>query len=247
MIAHSRHPGEPITVSAPASRQLYIRMHGRKIVDDHEIAAVFRRYGMIRYVRLMPHGDTGFVSYWRTRDACEAREALHERSVNGMNYEVHFSKSTRLLHIDAIPSGMPERTARDILSNEFLRFGPLQGIEFSRDKLVAWVTFQREDDAIQAVAALQGHTVGEWKWEIEFHKVLIFLLIVENHPPTHLFSARSEPLILLRRQSFLRARFRSTMGPVRLCVPHSIACRYLVPSCFGDCKRQVLAERVMEG
>lgn len=163
-------PSSP-RLGAPASRQLYIRTHGRRVQDENELIEVFRRYGNVRYVRLMSYKDTGFVSYWRTRDACEAREALHERSVNGINFDLQFSRSTRLLHIDAIPPTMQAQEVRDLLTAEFTRFGPLQSIDFSKDRKIVWITFQRESDAIQAVAALQGHQVGEWRWEIEFHKV----------------------------------------------------------------------------
>lgn len=172
-------PGSP-RASAPASRQLYIRTHGRRPRDEREIADVFQRYGEVRYVRLMPHRDTGFVSYWRTRDACEAREALHERSVNGMNFDVQFSRSTRLLHIDAIPAGMNYNSIVELIKSEFSRFGPIQLLDVTRDRRLVHILFQHEADAIQSVAALQGHTVGDWKWEIEFHKVHITFLTPDN-------------------------------------------------------------------
>lgn len=132
---------------------------------------VFREFGPIKKVRLLPKGDSAILHFLHTADATAAKNHMHERLLHQTSYFVYYNRPSRLLYFDYLPPAMGFENIRKILAEEFGRFGPLDRIDIIEKKGWAFVIFQKEADAVRAVAALQNRREGEWKWEIEFYKV----------------------------------------------------------------------------
>ncbi|GAB2275027.1 hypothetical protein Dimus_009795 [Dionaea muscipula] len=60
--------------------------------------------------------------------------------------------------------------AESVLSEHFLRFGPLDSISFLPGRSYGFVNFEREEDAVAAMNALQGFVLAELPLKIEFSK-----------------------------------------------------------------------------
>ncbi|XP_047169738.1 probable splicing factor, arginine/serine-rich 3 isoform X4 [Vigna umbellata] len=59
------------------------------------------------------------------------------------------------------------------LAHPFLRFGPLENVAFQSGRSYAFVNFRRDEDAIDAMRALQGFTLAGNPLRIEFAKACL--------------------------------------------------------------------------
>lgn len=176
------HP--PSLRSAP-TRQLYIRFHGPPAYyprTERELERVFRDFGPIKKARLLPKGDSAILHFLHTDDARKAKAHMHERLLHQTSYFVYFNRSSRLLLLDCLPPSATEENLRKLLFDEFARYGPLERVDILMKKGWAFILFEKEDDAVEAVNALQNHREGEWKWEIEFYKVQLPLYSLTHLP-----------------------------------------------------------------
>ncbi|CAJ1964087.1 unnamed protein product [Sphenostylis stenocarpa] len=67
------------------------------------------------------------------------------------------------------------------LAHHFLRFGPLENVAFQPGRSYAFINFRRDEDAIDAMRALQGFPLAGNPLRIEFAKAVsvahLFLLV----------------------------------------------------------------------
>ncbi|XP_047169736.1 negative growth regulatory protein NGR1-like isoform X2 [Vigna umbellata] len=63
------------------------------------------------------------------------------------------------------------------LAHPFLRFGPLENVAFQSGRSYAFVNFRRDEDAIDAMRALQGFTLAGNPLRIEFAKAVLYSTI----------------------------------------------------------------------
>lgn len=160
--------------AAPATRQLYIRFHGPPAYfprTERDIERVFRDFGPIKKVRLLPKGDAAILHFLHTADATSAKDKMHERLLHNTSYSVYYNRTSRLLFFDYLPPNISEENLRKLFIEQFSRFGNLEKIDILEKKGWAFILFQKEADAVRAVQELQNRREGEWKWEIEFYKV----------------------------------------------------------------------------
>lgn len=139
--------------------------------DERDLRDIFGRYGSLRNVHLLPQRDAAHINFQRTQDAIEARKRLHEVKISGTFILVYFNQPSDVLRIDGIPSQLQKENARKLLVTEFSNFGKLVKVEIAHEKKTAFVYFEDEKDAIEAVQQLQEKTFDDWRWEIEFYRV----------------------------------------------------------------------------
>lgn len=159
--------------SPPPTRQLFVRFPSRLPRDSRVVKDIFGKFGQVKWANLLgPKQEFAIVTYWQTRDAHEAKRALHGDIAHGIRLSVDFVRSTRLLLIDNYPPQLTREDVITLIRGELSRFGPIQFIDPVQEKRVVYVLMSTEGDAIRIVQELQGHvSSNDWKWEIEFHRV----------------------------------------------------------------------------
>lgn len=158
----------------PPTRQLFVRFPSRLPHDAREVRDIFAKYGQVKWARLVGAKDeSAIVTYYQTRDAYEARKALNGTSVYGIRLSVDFLRPSRLLKIDHCPAPMTREDVTTLIKGELSRYCNPQWIDLVPEKRDVYVLMSSESDAVRVVQNLQGHvSSNDWRWEIEFHKVL---------------------------------------------------------------------------
>lgn len=157
-------------MEGPQTRQLTVRFHGNLPQNERLLDNLFSKFGRLKYVRLMPRRDLAFITYWATADARKAKEKLSGHSFQGINIDITYSRTSRLLFLDNVPKHFTAEAVTQVLERNFARFGVIEHINILTEKRMAFILFQQERDAVQAVDALQEHREDTWRWEIEFHR-----------------------------------------------------------------------------
>uniref|UniRef100_A0A803QIG2 RRM domain-containing protein n=1 Tax=Cannabis sativa TaxID=3483 RepID=A0A803QIG2_CANSA len=89
-----------------------------------------------------------------------------------------FNKSnappSRHLWVGNLAHGLME----DELTHHFLRFGDLESVAFQPGRSYAFLNFVRDEDAIDAIEALQGFPLAGNPLRIEFAKAVVMMMMV---------------------------------------------------------------------
>ncbi|KAJ1394345.1 RNA-binding domain superfamily [Sesbania bispinosa] len=77
----------------------------------------------------------------------------------------------------------------DELAHHFLQFGPLESVAFQPGRSYAFINFKRDEDAIDAMRALQGFPLDGNPFRIEFAKAVsvAHLLLLVTFPADYMY------------------------------------------------------------
>ncbi|KAI4305571.1 hypothetical protein L6164_028932 [Bauhinia variegata] len=102
---------------------------------------------------------------------------------------------------------LPHNIVEDDVAHHFLRFGPLESIAFQPGRSYAFINFKRDEDAIDALKALQGFPLAGNPLRIEFAKADKPLMVSRDED-----SSWDERSPALRESPFNQREFRGRHG-----------------------------------
>lgn len=161
----------------PPTRQLYARFHGQLPRDKRDVEEFFRGFSGFS-VKLLVKRDAAFINFQSLSEAKRALKAVDKTRLGRTSCEVRYNKASVCVCIPFVPSAISDEEAKEIVTQAFSKFGPLEGAVAiqnhgeQRGRSVL-VNFRHEISAIDAVYKLQEHQVEKknWKWDLEFFRV----------------------------------------------------------------------------
>ncbi|GMP78667.1 hypothetical protein CsSME_00034515 [Camellia sinensis var. sinensis] len=160
------HGGNDSEYPVPPSNNLWVGNLSPD-VTDLDLMNLFSRHGSVDSVTPYASRSYAFVYYKRIEDAKAAKQALQGTILRGNSLKIQFARPAKPCKSLWV-SGIGPSITKEILEEEFLKFGKIEEFKFLRDRNTAYVDYLRLEDAFQALKSMNGKQIGSDQIRVDF-------------------------------------------------------------------------------
>lgn len=136
-------------------------------VSDSDLMNLFSKHGHVDSITSYPSRSYAFVYYRRVEDAKLALKALGGTVFRGKTLKIEFAKPAKPCKSLWV-SGISQTVTKEMLEEEFTKFGKIEEFKFTRDRNTAYVDYVRLEDAVKALKNLKGKQFGGDEIRVDF-------------------------------------------------------------------------------
>ncbi|KAF7133007.1 hypothetical protein RHSIM_Rhsim09G0022500 [Rhododendron simsii] len=139
-------------------------------VTHSDLMNLFSRHGDLHSVTA-PNASRNyaFVCFNRIEDAKAAVEGLRGTVLRGNAIKIDFAKTAKPCKTLWV-NGINPAVTKEILQEEFLKFGKIEELKFNRDRKTAYVDYFRLEDASEALKRMNGKRIGSGQIRVDYFR-----------------------------------------------------------------------------
>ncbi|XP_011628733.1 flowering time control protein FPA [Amborella trichopoda] len=132
-----------------------------------DLMDLFGKYGALDSVATYNFRNYAFVYFKHLEDAKAAKEALQGTVVKGSALRIEFARPAKPgKHLWV--GGVSPSVTKELLEQEFLKFGKVEEFKFLRDRNSALVDYVKLEDAVSALKAMNGKLLGGEQLRVDY-------------------------------------------------------------------------------
>lgn len=136
-------------------------------VSDSDLMSLFSKHGSVDSITSYPSRSYAFVYYRLVEDAKTALKALDGTLFCGKKLKIEFAKPAKPCKSLWV-SDVSQEVTKEVLEEEFMKFGKIEEFKFIRDRNTAFVDYFRFEDAVKAFKSMKGRQIGGDQIHVDF-------------------------------------------------------------------------------